>query len=102
MPYRETQLARFKQRIERFQHLLELKAPPTILEQEGGMIIRSVLGIVGGAALAEIADTLVGYDRELMGICKFHDIAGEDRPIVESGLCAECLAEANQVDQEGV
>ena len=100
MTYRERQLAKFEQRIERFKHLLELKAPSTILEQEGVMVIRAVVGIVGGGALAEVGNTLISYHRELMGACQYHDTTEEDRPIVESGLCAECLVDARDGDVE--
>jgi hypothetical protein len=100
--YKDGQRMRFINRSDRFLHLLQLQAPQSVLEQEGGLIIRAVLGMVGPGAFAAVAESFIGNEKELAGLCRFHD--DEDRPVSGArtpsgdswGMCDDCLAQARE------
>lgn len=95
---KQRDLERYRVRIERFDGLLATSAPSTILEQEGALIVRSLLSVAGPGVLGALGAMLVSMERELSGQCPLHPI-GEDHAITENGMCAACN-EAAQADDE--
>ena len=94
MNYRDREIERFRERTERFMAIFALPARQDhMLEQEGALIIASVLRVAGPQALARFADSYLSLGHANEGLCPEDHV--DDRslhPIWQDGVCLECRA----------
>lgn len=93
--YAERQLAHFEARVTRFIGIRDLQPPrPLLLAKEGGLLIEAICGVAGPQSLAEYAQLMIERGKELDQLCSAdHADDPSLHPIVDSGLCAECVKE---------
>lgn len=98
MTFREREIARLHERMDRLDGLLKIDAPDRVIAAEGGLIIRSVINVVGPSAFAEVAAYLLGQAQRESGLCPRHGLE-DDRPSAKGdpyGWCADCAKGINE------